>query len=227
MSDLIPVLRALIRDELRQLQLGEIGVVTAIFPHSPGDTHNYECSLRLRDGTLELRQVPMCTPHIGQASAPRVGDLVLVTYLHGDPNQPVVLGRLYSDEAPPPPHAEGAWHVSSPYTGQTSLTLAADGTVRLKSGETTVTMFQGGDIEIESAKDLKVNVKGAIRVQSGTSAAIEVSGDATVTAASVTVKADSIELGEGGAGVVTTMTHPACLFTGAPFKGSSIVKAKA
>lgn len=226
MSQLIPLLRALIRDEMASLRLGEIGLVTAVSPHKEGDSANYECSLRLRDGEVELKNVPMCTPHIGMASAPRVGDLVLVTYVHGDSNNPVIIGRLYSDQAPPPEHAEGAWRVESPYQGETSLTLTADGAVEVKAGETTLVLRKGGDVALCSAGALKLQVKGAIQIEGEADAEIKISGSATVEASKVTIKAGTIDLGEGGAGIVTTQSHPACLFTGAPFLGSASVKAK-
>lgn len=225
MSQLVPLLRALIRDEMASLRLGEVGVVSAIFPHAKGDNANYECSLKLRDSGLELTQVPMCTPHIGMASTPRVGDLVLVTYINGDSNNPVVIGRLHSDKAPPPDHAEGAWHVESPYQGQTSLTLAADGAVQVKAGKTTLTLKHDGAVEIVGEAVLDLKVKGAIQITGEAAAEIKVSGSATVEAASVTVKAGTIDLGEGGSGVITQMSHK-CYFTGAPLIPSVSVKAK-
>lgn len=226
MSELIPLLRALIRDELRALQLGEIGVVTQVYPHGDdSDAANYECSVRVKNSTLELRQVPICTPHIGMVSTPRVGDLVVVTYLQGDPNAPIIIGRLYSDESRPPVHAEKAWHVESPLQDTTSLTLAADGAVKVKAGDTTLTLLKSGDVEINSAAALKVQVKGEIQIQGSSSAEIKVEGDATISASNVTVKAGAINLGEGGGGVITTMSHK-CYFTGAPLIGSTSVKAK-
>ena len=105
MTDVVTLMRALIREELRALRLGDLGVVTSVFPHADGDAHNYECNVRLREGELELRKVPIATPHIGLVSTPRVGDLVLLSYVGGDPNRPIVAGRLYSEQAPPPVHA--------------------------------------------------------------------------------------------------------------------------
>jgi hypothetical protein len=37
--------------------------------------------VQLREGGLELRKVPIATPHVGMASAPQVGDLVLLNYV--------------------------------------------------------------------------------------------------------------------------------------------------
>lgn len=226
MSELVPLLRALIQDELRSLQLGDIGVVTQVFPHADeGDAANYECSVKLRNRELELRKVPMCTPHIGMASVPRVGELVLVTYVHGDPNQPIIIGRLYSDEVRPPVHAEKAWHVESPLQAKTSLTLTAEGAVHIQAGDTTLLLNKSGDVELKSAGALKLKVAGEVHLEGDAAAEIKVSGDATVSASSVTIKAGTIDLGEGGGGVVTMMTHK-CYFTGAPLVGSVSVKAK-
>ena len=79
MSDPIDIIRAVVRDELRSLRLGELAVVTSVFPHTGADDgNNHECTVQLREGGLELRKVPIATPHVGMASAPQVGDLVLL-----------------------------------------------------------------------------------------------------------------------------------------------------
>lgn len=210
MTDLLLTLRALIRDELRSLRLGDLAVITSVFPHADGDTHNYEVNVRLREGELELRQVPMCTPHVGMAGTPAVGELVLVTYVGGDANRPVVLGRLYSDEHNPPAHAEGEWTVRSPLGGQTHVTLDKDGSVIAAAGGTRVTLKKDGEVHIEGAADLKVKV----------------AGKATVECEAATINASGeINLGEGGSGVITHMSHK-CFFTGAPLVPSMTVKAK-
>ena len=115
MSDIVSIIQAIVRDELKSLRLGDLAVVTSVFPHAEdSDGHNYECNVKLREGNLELRRVPIATPHIGMASAPRVGDLVLISYVRGDPNRPIVQGRLYSDEANPPLHEENEWRIEAP-----------------------------------------------------------------------------------------------------------------
>src|SRR5262245_46832325 len=110
MSDLMTILRAVVRDELRSLRLGDLAVVTAIAPHSgDGDENNHQCDVKLREGELELKKVPIATPHVGMVSPPAAGDLVLLSYVGGDPNRPIVVGRLYTDEARPPLHEAGEW----------------------------------------------------------------------------------------------------------------------
>lgn len=210
MSDIMHILRAVIRDELKALRLGDIAVVTSTMPHEDGDAHNYECSVKLRELDLELRNVPMATPHIGMASAPRVGDLVYVSYVGGDPNRPIVVGRLYSDKANPPVHAEGEWRVESPLAGETSLTLDKDGAVVIKAGDNRITIKKSDLIEIQAAADLKIEVKGNVELKCA-DCKVDASGN--------------IDLGTGGGGVITTKSHK-CYFTGAPLVGSQTVKAK-
>ena len=77
MTELMHILRALVRDELRSLRLGDVGVITSIFPHAEGDTHNYEVNVKLRDAERELRQLgslqarrPPVEPRPGDARLP-------------------------------------------------------------------------------------------------------------------------------------------------------------
>lgn len=210
MSDLVTILRAIVREELRSLRLGDIGVVVSAFPHADGDAHNYECSVKLREGGLELRRVPMATPHIGMVSAPNVGDLVLLSYVGGDPNRPIVVGRLYSDKENPPVHEKDELRMESPLGGKTSIAIDKDQSVVVKAGDTMVTVKQSDVIEIKGPKDLK----------------IEIDGNAQIKCADCTIDASgSIDLGKGGGGVITDKSHK-CYFTGAALVGSQSVKAK-
>jgi hypothetical protein len=211
MSDPVALIRAIVREELRALQLGDIAVVTSVFAHTDeGDGHNHECSVKLRESDLELRKVPMATPHVGMVSPPAVGDLVLLTYVGGDINRAVVVGRLYSDEKRPPVHAEGEWRVESPLQGPSSLAIDKDGAVVVTAGKTVVTVRQDGEVEIAGEKDLKIDVKGNVAIKCA---------DCTVDASG------KIDLGQGGSGVITEGSHK-CYYTGAPLVGSKNVKAK-
>src|SRR5262249_52398021 len=49
-----------------------------------------------------LKKVPVCTSHIGTAAIPNKGDLVLLAFDQGDINQPLIVGRLYTDTERPP-----------------------------------------------------------------------------------------------------------------------------
>ncbi|PTL80163.1 phage baseplate assembly protein V [Vitiosangium sp. GDMCC 1.1324] len=210
MSDLVTIIRAIIREELKSLRLGDVGVVTSAFPHADGDSHNHECNVKLREGELELRNVPIATSHIGMVSAPNPGDLVLISYVNGDPQRPIVVGRLYSDERNPPVHAADEWRVESPLKGKTSLAIDKDQSVVVTAGKTILTLKQDDVVSIQGPSDLKIEVDGNVQVKCA---------DCTVDASG------NIDLGTGGGGVITDKTHK-CYFTGAPLVGSTTVKAK-
>ncbi|HWQ15634.1 MAG TPA: phage baseplate assembly protein V [Roseiflexaceae bacterium] len=100
---LLTTIQEIIRDELRGVRIAEQGVVEATFPHADGgDRDNYTCDVRLKGSDLLLRKVPVATGHIGTAAIPNVGDLVLLAFDKGDINQPIVIGRLYTDTERPP-----------------------------------------------------------------------------------------------------------------------------
>jgi phage baseplate assembly protein gpV len=209
-SELIDVLRAIVRDELRMLKLADLGVVTSVFPHAEGDTYNHECNVKLRHAELELRKVPITTPHVGLVSAPRVGDLVLVSYVGGDPNRPIVTGRLYSNEANPPEHGEQELVLQVPFEGETSLKIDAEQSVIVTTGKNVVTIRKDGDIEIAGEGNLKIEISGNVELKC-TDCTVDASGE--------------VNLGTGGSPVITEQSHK-CYYTGAPLVGVPKVKAK-
>src|SRR3712207_4575247 len=77
-----------------------LGVVSEVFPNEDAkENNNYEISVRLKHEDLELRRVPVAVSHVGFVAPPRRGELVLVQFVNGDLNQPVITGRFYTDEA--------------------------------------------------------------------------------------------------------------------------------
>lgn len=210
-TEIVDIIRAIVRDELSGLSLGDIAVVTGGFPHADaGDANNYECTVKLRESGLELPRVPMATPHIGMASAPQPGELVLVSYVGGDPNRPVVVGRLYSDTVRPPVHDAGEWRVQAPAAGTTSIAIDKGQAVVVTAGKTVVTVHKDGNVEIAGEQDIAITVKG----------------NATISCTDCTLDASgTIDLGTGGGGVITEKSHK-CYFSGAPLMGSASVRAK-
>lgn len=105
MSTILETIQAIVRQEMARVRVADLGVVEAVQPHrDAGDRDNYGCDVRLKNSGLLLRRVPIATQHVGSAAIPNKGDLVLLTYDKGDVNQPIVIGRLYSDAARPPPN---------------------------------------------------------------------------------------------------------------------------
>jgi len=180
------------RQEIRKMRLPEIGIVTSSFPHgSEGDKDNYECNVRLKNTELELRGVQIATGCIGFACAPKVGDMVLVAFVDGDINMPVVVGRLYNDQDRPPVSSVGEQVFIAPYEKDEGLRRVylelpsglklkiTDDSVLVSAGATRVVINREGDIVIEA--------KGEVRVKSEGNTAIEAKGD-------MTIKAENIDL---------------------------------
>lgn len=102
-NNIVDTIQKIVQHELQKIRIGELGVVTSVFPHSDeGDKDNYECNVKLKNSGLELRKVPVATNHIGTVAIPNVGDLVLLSFVRGDVNQAIIIGRLYNDEDRPP-----------------------------------------------------------------------------------------------------------------------------
>jgi uncharacterized protein involved in type VI secretion and phage assembly len=96
-STIVNTLQEIVRHELRNVRISEVGVVDAVYPHSDSaDDDNYGCDVRLRGG-LTLKRVTVATSHIGSAAIPNVGDLVLLAFDRGDVNAPIIIARLYND----------------------------------------------------------------------------------------------------------------------------------
>jgi hypothetical protein len=96
-------IKKICENEVKKQRMLELAIVKNIYTHkSSNDNDNYECDVELKNGGNELRKVPILTPHIGFTWVPNVGDLVLIGYVGGNVNSPVVLGSLYNDDQRPP-----------------------------------------------------------------------------------------------------------------------------
>jgi phage baseplate assembly protein gpV len=186
MSELYDTLRKLIRQELASQRNAELATVQEVYPADPD---NYACDLVLRDSQLVLKQVPLLTPRKGFASVPDVGDLVLVQFVGGDLNRPVILGTLYNDQDRPPENvaqqaiinlpaqseADSALHLELNETGPMSLKLNIGSALALilqdddpvvsldVGGSASLSIDRSGAVTLESSGEL--NIKGSSNVQ--------------------------------------------------------------
>jgi phage baseplate assembly protein gpV len=186
MSELYDTLRKLIRQELASQRSAELASVQEVYPADPD---NYACDLALRDSQLVLKQVPLLTPRKGFASVPDVGDLVLVQFVGGDLNRPVIVGTLYNDEDRPPENAaqqaivnlpaqseaDSALHLELNETGPMSLKLNIGAAMALTlqdddpvvildvGGSASLSIDRSGAVTLESSGEL--NIKGSSNVQ--------------------------------------------------------------
>lgn len=167
MDSIVGVMKKVAEQEVRRIYTTELGLVTAVFPHAAdSDKDNYQCSVKLKNykqpngQDFELRQVPIATSHLGLVNIPQVGELVLVTFIGGNLNAPVITGRLYNDEDRPPVNKEKEFLLQHSLKEGGSLKLDETGAVIItgKNGKNIVTVKDGEDISIVNEK-CKINLK--------------------------------------------------------------------
>jgi len=200
MNDLYDTLQKLIRQELRSYRYAEIGKVQAVYPKDPG---NYDADVILHATDLVLRHVPVATPRKGWASLPEVGDLVLLQFMGGDINRPVVVGTLYNGDDRPPENAENDLVLQLPsgpddkesgfrlevrQSSPIGFTVSLKGdkfklevqdddpVVALTVAGTTVKIDGGGGVKIEGGTDLEVKASGKLTLKAGGDAQVEAGG---------------------------------------------------
>jgi len=176
---IVETMKGIAQKELKKSRLPELGVVTSIFPHSSAnDRDNYECNVRLKNADVELRKVPIATQCIGLVGIPRVGDLVLLAFINGDINAPIVIGRLYNDEDRPPLNEAEEVVYIPPYAKNSDvrriylefpegmILRITDDEVDVNAGETKVIIQRNGDVIIESKANINVKADGDTTLKS-------------------------------------------------------------
>jgi uncharacterized protein involved in type VI secretion and phage assembly len=183
-----------------------VGVVCDVFGN-PGATPDHAVSVQLRDSGLVLPHVPIAVGALGFAATPRIEDMVVVMFLDGDLNSPVVVGRLYHSDAVPPEHADGEVVLRLPpgdspewdivfSESRSSLTVSNAGEVRLELTEKQA-MLKVGDLEVS----VTAQGGGRVDVSAGGQSSISVKQDGDVTIASATklkLEASEIEISATG-----------------------------
>jgi phage baseplate assembly protein gpV len=192
---LYETIQRIVQEELGRVRTAELAVVQEQHPHADGsDKDNYACTVRLRDSGIVLGQVPIATSRIGNVSIPAVGELVLVQFVGGDINAPIITGRLYNDEDRPPVNEDGQ--------AITHLPLGAeDGDavhIELHSGDRRELVFKlGSGIEVNVRDDdpvveLKVDGdKAALRIDRDGAVALESQGNVELKGNEISIEAQS------------------------------------
>jgi phage baseplate assembly protein gpV len=230
MDSIVSVMKKVAEKEVQKIYTTELGIVTSVFPHaSESDKDNYECSIQLKnkkqpDGSdFELRKVPLLTQHLGLVNIPKVGDLVLVTFIGGNLNAPVIIGRLYNDEDRPPINQEQEFLLQHNLEEGGSLKIDAEGVITLtsKNEQNVITVkdeeiatatdkasvtVKDGDITLKNEQCQVVLSGSNITIDNGNCKITIAGGGITLDAGSsnVTVKSTgSIKIGDGGKNTIS------------------------
>lgn len=185
---LFDTIRRIVKEEVSILRTTELAVVEEQHPHADdSDKDNYACTVALRDSGIVLKQVPVATQRIGTASIPAVGELVLVQFIGGDINAPVITGRLYNDEDRPPVNDDNQGIMHLPLDAEDSDAVHME----LLSGDSRELVFKLGDGLELSLKDddpvveIKVDGgKGTIKIERDGKLTFESQSDINMTGSS-------------------------------------------
>ena len=151
------------RHEAAARATASVGTVVDLFD-AGGDPKDHAVSVKLRDSGLVLPRVPVAVGVMGFAAIPAVGDLVLVVFLDGDFNAPVVVGRIYHPDQDPPGHEREEIVLALP-----SAADPPDLKLRVKSQEPSIRLTLPGDVSIEIEEGVVGLAVGAmkVRIESG------------------------------------------------------------
>lgn len=197
MTDMVDIIRAIVRDEMARRRAPELGLVTAVLARdSDSSDNNHQVNLRLRASGLELQRVPVAAARLGLSLLPQVDDLVLVVFVNDDLNAPVVVGSVYDEQVQPPvgQPAECVYMPTDPddaalrrlhieLANGCALTLHDDH-LTLKMGGTELTVQQDGDVQLKSAGKIEISGDADISIEAGGNLTLQAQGSVKVAAGS-------------------------------------------
>jgi len=216
MSDMVDIIRAIVRDEMARRRSPEHGLVTAVQSRdSDGSDNNHQVNVRLRASGVELQRVPVAAARLGLSLLPKVDDMVLVVFVNDDINAPVVVGSVYDENVQPPTAKpeEAVYMPTDPddssirrlhvelangcaltlqddhltvKMGSTELTLNQDGDVQIKSAGK-IEIKGDADISIEASGNLELKAQGSVKVSAGASLELEGSAAGKLKAPAITL----------------------------------------
>jgi uncharacterized protein involved in type VI secretion and phage assembly len=195
---LYETIRRIVQEELRQMRTAELAIVQEQHPHaSDSDTDNYACTVQLRNSGIVLKQVPVATQRIGSVSIPAVGELVLVQFVGGDINAPIITARLYNDEDRPPVNDDGQAVLHLPLSASDSDAVH----IEMHSGDTRALVITLGDgITINIRDDdpvVELSVDGGsatIKLDRDGAVTLETQGDISVKGGNVSLEGNEITI---------------------------------
>lgn len=201
MSTFVGVMSEVARRELAAHRSLALGVVTEAFSNEGGSgDHHLACHVRLHGSELVLQNVPVAVARPGLSALPRVGDLVVLGFLDGDVNGPILLGTIHAAETPSPDAKpdEVVYEVPDPGGDVRRLELllpngnkltVKDDTVTIDMGGTKVVVESGGAITLEAGGDISLTANGNLKLEAKGNVEIKAAANATLEAgASATLK---------------------------------------
>ncbi len=200
MSDLIDTLRAIIRDELSRIRVSELGIVLAVYAND-ADGNNHQVDVRLRGSGVELMRAPVTVQRYGISALPMVGDLVVVMFLGGDLNAPMVIGCVYDENIQPPEATPGEVVYQIPDEGgerhlhvelPSGMTCTVDDeAIKIVAGGTEVLLEKDGNLQVDAAGNIEMKASGDITLEAGGKLTLKASADVEIEGMNINSKANA------------------------------------
>lgn len=146
----------------------------------------------------------------GGVQIPRVGDEVVIDFINGDPDRPIVTGRVYNEASMPP------WDLPGNATRMGFMTRSKDGNIDNSSflffednpGNESVEMHSEKDMKISVENDKHVNIDGCRNTTIGKDQSDTVVGDSSFHYQKKrTTKVEDLELKEYNNGEQTIIKN--------------------
>jgi uncharacterized protein involved in type VI secretion and phage assembly len=190
-SELYEGIARIARHEAGARASAALGEVTASHG-ADGSPPEHSVDVQLRDSGIVLPHVPVAVGQLGFAALPDVGELVLVVFLDGDANAPVVAGRLYTADLEPPKQGKkGITALELPTGSSPALKLEVDAakpTAKLEMGSAPLKLTIDADqvaVEVDGVK-ITATKAGGGRVElaaGGSKITLKKDGDVTISSA--------------------------------------------
>jgi phage baseplate assembly protein gpV len=201
MSELVSLIRAIVGDELARRAEPQLGVVTAVHARdSNASDNNHQVNVRVPASGVELQRVAVAVDRAGRSCLPRVGDLVLVLFVGGDLQGPVVVGTLYDASVrppvtkpaeviyePPDPQESGVRRLAAKLPSGAQI-LFDDGRLIITLGTTEVVIEADGDVSIKSAAKISIEAQADISVEAAGNLDIKAQGNLTLSGMATTLE---------------------------------------
>ena len=194
MSLVMPVLRAVVRDELADVRPVTLGIVTDVVTNEDGSgSHNVEINVRVHGSDLELQRVPVAAGRVGLSMAPRVDDTAILAFVDGELAGAIAIGFLHDDQRHPPKanaddvvyqvpdDGSSAKRFEMVLSGGNTITVQ-DEKVAIVMGGTTLTIESDGAVSVEAASDITLKASGDLKLEAGKNLDLKASVNATMKA---------------------------------------------
>lgn len=111
----------------------------------------------------------------GGVQIPRVGDEVVIDFINGDPDRPLIIGRVYNEASMPP------WELPAAATQMGFMTRSKDG--NKDNGSYLFFEDRSGSeaVELHSEKDMKMSVENDMQISVENDKTVNVDGNRTTT----------------------------------------------